>query len=69
MVWEYKITKVQVLKGKASLKFDFDEAVEKLNELGRTEWELVSVSIVGSEAMLTLKRPQAQLSAGDPLWK
>jgi hypothetical protein len=69
MGWEYKITVAKVLKGPAKLKFDTDEAVRLLNESGRSEWELVNVSVVGSEAMFTLKRPREQRDEAEPLWK
>lgn len=69
MGWEYKIAVAKVLKGQAKLKFDTDEAVRLLNESGRSEWELVDVSLVGSEAMFTLKRPREQRDEAEPLWK
>jgi hypothetical protein len=69
MDWEYKIAVAKVLKGQAKLKFDPDEAVKLLNEIGRSEWELVDVNLVGSEAMFTFKRPREQRDEAEPLWK
>ncbi|HSO75918.1 MAG TPA: hypothetical protein VLU47_13870 [Blastocatellia bacterium] len=69
MGWEYKISIAKVLKGQTKLKFDTDEAVGLLNEVGRSEWELIDVSLVGSEAMYTFKRPREQRDEAEPLWK
>jgi len=69
MDWEYKIAIAKVLKGQTKLKFDTDEAVKLLNEVGRSEWELTDVKIVGSEAMFTFKRPREQRDEAEPLWK
>ena len=68
MGWEYKIAVAKVLKGQAKLKFDTDEAVKLLNEIGKSEWELIDVNLVGSEAMFTFKRPREQRDEVEPLW-
>jgi hypothetical protein len=69
MGWEYKIAVAKVLKGQAKLKFDTDEAAKLLNEIGKSEWELIDVNLVGSEAMFTFKRPREQRDEVEPLWK
>lgn len=69
MDWEYKMAVAKVLKGQAKLKFDTDEAVRLLNEIGQSAWELVDVGLVGSEAMFTFKRPRERRDETEPLWK
>jgi len=69
MDWEYKIAIAKVLKGQTKLKFDTDEALKLLNEVGKSGWELVDVNLVGSEAMFTFKRPREQRDESEPLWK
>ena len=69
MDWEYKIAISKVLKGQAKLKFDTDEAVKLLNEVGKSEWEVIDVNLAGSEAMFTFKRPRRPRDESEPLWK
>ena len=69
MIWEYKIIVAKVLKGQAKLKFDTDEASQLLNELGRAEWELVDVTLVGTEAMYTIKRQRQHFAEHGSIWK
>ena len=69
MAWEYKLITKEILKGKATLKFDIEEVNNLLNEAGEADWELADVVIHIREGIFIFKRPKKEFPATDPLWK
>lgn len=59
MLWQYRTNLFEFTKdGLLGDKYVDDEEMEKtLNELGRQEWEMVSVSLLQDGLLVFLKRP------------